>query len=883
MRARIAWAWGAYGFAWALACVLAGSAVWGLGVLFAAPEGAALRFWGLGCAVAIVWAGALALARALRHTPPRSELALRLEASEPAFAGSLLAAVEALERPGAVAPGVAALSAERAAAVLRAPGLRAPRPSIPWWRAHAALTGSAALVLLLCANFGALLVAAFLMTLDPDAYLEALAPRFLEVRPGPAEIAAGDVLVVEALLAGRPAREVRIEQAPAGSRAEAAHTVAGMWPLPEGEGAATGAQRWRGTLGALQEPARYRLVLPPPASARRGTPPAVTPWYAITLRPAAAVARVDVLVEPPAYARQKPRLWRDPERVEALQGSALTVLVRATPAKDLAGGVLEGPAGVHVPCAREPDPARGEALYRASMLAQRSGVLRVRLESARPGAGGTQALIPLAVRADQAPRAEARIPEDAVPELEGLPVQLDLSDDLGLARARLVVRPLSAPESDPLAPERVALGIPLAAGTRALRETWMLPAEGLDALLAGGFEYRVEAEDEAAPLAQKAQSAWRRWEPAQRGAAGGAPDRMLEPEARRMRRLTRLGAFGKIPDPTPEELAQAGDLGAGREAPRELRRPGLERLGETAAPEAGSGAAGATPPPAGDTPYDTLGQKGLKPKPPDGSSGDGHAGGGGAGESKPQGPRESDQTQSGSSGKPDDPARGAAQGAGGEGTPDAAGSGREGPGGEGKSGAKGAGGQPQSEPRGAGGSGEGQKSGSGAGGEGGGTEAGGTSGGSTASGSGGAGGSGNDPAPNAGQGTRRPRDGGPKSGRELGAGSGEMAPPDLETLARMKGIDLEAARAYAQEHRLAPVRTEFGGSPTTSTDRTVGNSNTGLGPAFHLDRPPETGSKEAPGDPAAPWRGTVKPVDPEYRARVEGYFRRLRGASGAEK
>ncbi|GMV82948.1 MAG: hypothetical protein AMXMBFR7_41320 [Planctomycetota bacterium] len=879
MRARIAWAWGAYGFAWALASVLAGSALWGLGVLIAAPEGAALRFWGLGCAVTIVLASALALARALRQTPPRSELALRLEASEPSFAGSLLAAVEALERPGAVAPGVAALSAERAAAVLRAPGLRAPRPSIPWWRAHAALTGSAALVLLLCANFGALLVAAFLMTLDPEAYLEAQAPRFLEVRPGPAEIAAGDVLVVEALLAGRPAREVRIEQAPAGPRASAAQTVIGMWPLPEGDGEAAGAQRWRGTLGALQEPARYRLVLPPPASARRETPPAVTPWYAITLRPAAAVARVDVLVEPPAYARQKPRLWRDPERVEALQGSALTVLVRATPAKDLASGVLEGPAGVHVPCAREPDPARGEALYRASMLAQRSGVLRVRLESARPGASGTQALIPLAVRADEAPRAEARIPEDAAPEPEGLPVQLELSDDLGLARARLVVRALSAPETAPLAPERLTLGIPLAAGTRALRETWMLPVEGLDALLAGGFEYRVEAEDEAAPLAQKAQSAWRRWEPAQRGA--GAADRLLEPEARRMRRLTRLGAFGKIPDPTPEELAQAGDLGAGRETPRELRRPGLERLGETAAPEAGSGAAGSTPPPAGDAPYDTLGPKGLKPKPPEGSRGDGNAGGSGAGETKPQGPRESEQTQSGSKdtpeAKPDDSARGEAQGTGGEGPSGAAGSGREDPPGEGKPGAKGAGG-----------SGEGQKSGPGvrgeeARGEGGGSEAGGTSGGSAASGSGGAGGAGSEPAPNAGQGTRRPRDGGPKSGRELGAGSGEMAPPDLETLARMKGIDLEAARAYAQEHRLAPVRTEFGGSPATSTDRTVGESNGDSGPAFHFDRPPETGSKEAPADPAAPWRNTVKPVDPEYRARVEGYFRRLRGASGVEK
>ncbi|MCZ7648344.1 MAG: hypothetical protein M5U26_24310 [Planctomycetota bacterium] len=869
-----------YGLEHGLAAALALAAAWGLFVLMAQPEGAALRIACLALAAGVVLALAAGVALALRRLPALGELAVRLEAAEPAFEGHLLACAEALEsRPvgAAVPPAVLACAVGRAAEVFKRVPLGAGAPQRAWVRAHGRLGGASACVLILAALAGADLLAALLRGFDPDTLqTRADPPHFLEVRPGEAEAVAGEVLAVEARVGGEAPDEVVLEIAPDPLRLKAGPPARALWPVEPGavgkEAAPDVAQLWRGTLAAPAANAAYRLVLLPrdlERSARRPEPVA-TPWYPLRVRPPSSVARLDILVEPPAYTGLKPRVWRDPEKLQALQGSRLTVLLRAGPSKDLGAGRLERPGAPAVDLAREALQGGNEALYRVELEAQKSGVLRVTLEGRRAAQPGPQALCLLTVVPDRPPQAEASVPAGAEPGPGGLPVELLLSDDLGLAQARLRIQAL--PGGDPsealLAPASLAFEIPLPPSARKFDGPWLLPPDGLDEAFARGFRYRVEASDTAQPLAQRAESAWKTWVPERREQAARNEAGLFEKEREpATRRLTRPGAFSNIPDVSPEQLAQAGDLGGGQPPPDGLRRPDAQRLGKQPPPPVSSGqGSGTSNASGGGSSYETLNGP-PRPQPKEGAGTAGSTEGSGPHGSNPGEAQQPKPGEGHEKSKPepggDSPAGGAPQGDEGQGEKGSSGSGKQG---------EGQGAQPKP-----GGRGEREDPRTGGAGDGGGSQPG--QGAPTGESNQGEDGDG----PREGSGPKRSRDGGPKTGHELGSGGGEMAPPDLETLSRMKGIGLDEARTYAERHGMLSAKTDFGRA-RTSKETTVVESNAPEGRPFSFNAPPVPG---APGggeaDPQATLRARVKGVDPAYRALVEGYFRRVLQAARNEK
>jgi hypothetical protein len=410
----------------------------------------------------------------------------------------------------------------------------------------------------------------------------------------------------------------------------------------------------------------------------------------------------------------------------------------------------------------------------------------------------------------------------------------------------------------PVLPPEAAFAVPLKPKTRAVAERLVIPAEGLEAWLAAGFQYRIEATDNAEPDRQTGRSPWRQYVPGRKGR--GQPERsaLLEPErARRPRSLLRPDALSRIPDLTPDELAQLGDLGRGVPPPRQLQRPSAERLQDRqnasaqGGPQAPGGAVGQPP-----SAVPRESQPGLGAKVPQGPS-------------KQAPPQESYDLPQGlpaekQGEQPPPPKAGAGGRAGDHG---------------------GEGGQAQGKPEGppsAGGRGEGSGQARGLGPKGAGQPRGKSAGDGAA---GGPDGPGSDAdggviPGTAGPGGRRPRDGGWKTGRETGPSTLEMAPPDLESLARLKEVSLEEARRYAQQAGLVSARTDFGdlGAPARSPSSPAGQREPRPRAPLQLregavPRAPPAGAGER-NLPFAP-RLPQAEVDPLYRAVVEGYFRRL--------
>jgi hypothetical protein len=863
---------------------------WGLLDQLVLPGAAAARTVSLAWWV-FVTASALALAgRIWWKTPRRARLALELEDREPSFKGHLLAAVEALERPGHVPPAVAALAAERAVKILAATGSRPIRPRLPWHAAH--LSGLAAVTLLLVgfSTFGE----AFLQSLA-DALFPCPAPETVAaslqleaVRPGAGEVSEGEAFAFQALLTGpRPAAVVAQVRWRSGDR------ISGD-PVPAGESeeplsAAADEPGWyRGRLADVRRTCEYRVVaFEQGASARRRAPVAASPWYRVRVRPRESLRELAVLVEPPAYTGAPSRMLTDPKVVEALVRSRLTVLAHVVPAAGVSTGQAELPGGRRVELERLEDSG-GQARFRLVFPAARSGLLRLELAAAAPGRAGVQALVPLMVVQDQPPEAEAAIPEAGALEATGLPVEVSLKDDWGLTAARLALRPVPPEGPTPVGelPPETSYEIPLRSGQRALNERWNIPAEGLDAWLAIGFQYRVEAEDNAAPERQTGHSAWRRYMPSRKGRPQAERTALLEPpRTPRPRSLLRPDALSRIPDLTPDELAQLHNPGGGTPAPKKLQRPGAERLRDASAPRGGEskqaqgGGSGARSPGDGyDSPQGLSGEKKSGGGQGAGQSPGGRQGpasGGEGGEGTKPGTAGASQGEGGAAkGGAQEPKKSATSGAG-KGT---------GPQGEGSGGSKaetkGKGGEPQPGGR-AGGKktqegGAAQTAGGGGGGAAGGEEPGGTeSGGEVRKGESGLGG-------------RTPRDGGWKTGREAGPGSGEMAPPDLQNLARMKGFSLEEARKYAAEKGLVSARTDFGEAVSLPPGtRQPGEKVRHSFGAFQVAEPGRVGGGKGEPKDAPPAAGIARlkldEVDPLYRPLVEAYFRRMREAGEERK
>lgn len=844
VRGEIALYWLGFALEVLAAGVLTYAVAWGVAdvLLDLAPDThRVLRalFFGLAAA------GAAGLAvLAWRRIPDRGTIATRMEAREPAFEGSLLAAVQALEDPDRVPAAVAWISAQRAAEVLRVTGAAPIRPRVRRTPLHLWLFGTMIAILAAAGLFGPRFFQAFLRGFFPEDPAVFAPELVLEVRPGNVAVAEGDTIAVEALLHGDAAAavllQVRDEDGEAG-------------PAPEeralervGPASDTQSERWSGALGLVARPRLYRVVAYVRDPGRVMPWTFASPWYRATPVRRARLLGLDVLVEPPAYSGSAPRLWKDAERVQVLARSTVIVLARAVPARDLAAGMLTAPGGLELPMNRM--PAGGEAAYRAGFVADRPGALRLRIEPA-PGRdengnndGALEAALLLEIVQDLPPEAEAAIPEDAQIEALGLPVQLRLADDIGLGSARLVVKALPAGEGgDPaVAGKELSYKIPLDGRPKKVQQRWYLPAQGLSDLLARGFAYRVEATDGARPLAQTTQSPWQRWEP---GSNDSSPQNgMLEQQGRRGRRqLARKDAFSKIPDLTPEQLAQLGGIGgiggiggagdAAGERPKELIRPKAERLEGRDPAELGGDDSGSE-------------AKGDGPKSGN-EDGNGEGSGQGAGgKGEGQGGREGKGTGTGEGER---------------------GSGEAGTAGAGGGGAGGGEGNTYERPEGLSQDAQGKR----------GNKGGGGGSGRGGSGQGGTGDGGAKEGPT-------PRDGGLKTGHERGRGSPEMTPPDLETLARMKNCSLDEAKAYAQRAGIEVANTGFGKEGGAERVLGVAESNNRTDGSFDLQTPqalpaakkqPES---SAPKPPQAPGAVRLEEIEPLYRPWVQGYFRQLR-------
>lgn len=134
-----------------------------------------------------------------RHTPGRGLLALHLESRDRAYAGHLLTAIEALERPGDVPEAVAEISGEHAWRLLQQMPARTICPTLPWRNAHLGLLAALAVLGLGFGFFGGNYGRSVWDALFPGPSAATAAARlsFLEVRPGNAEIDEGTTLGLE--------------------------------------------------------------------------------------------------------------------------------------------------------------------------------------------------------------------------------------------------------------------------------------------------------------------------------------------------------------------------------------------------------------------------------------------------------------------------------------------------------------------------------------------------------------------------------------------------------------------------------------------------------------------------------------------------------------
>ncbi|MBI3830769.1 MAG: hypothetical protein HY291_14710 [Planctomycetes bacterium] len=875
--------WGLFAAELFLAGALTGLALWGLADLFFDLAPTSHKIIRAAYLLAACGGFGALLALVLKHIPKRGEVALRLESATPTFQGNLLAAVEALERPESVPDAVAEHAAERALKVLRETGTRAVLPRLPWTKAHYWLLSAMAVTLSAAMLFGPDFFRAFMRGLFPfEAVESALALKFERVRPGQATAVEGDPLGVDALLSGGRAGAVYVQIREASAENGPAPVERALFKTLE-----NGRETWKGSLGVMRKDSVYRLLAYDAEElATRKHPRAVaTPWFEVSVRASAEVRRLAVLVESPAYTGYAPKWYTNPDTVQALARSNVTVLVAAGPAGDLGEGAAELPGGTHAALERLYDK-EGLTFYRVGFTVERSGLVQVALAPSNESHVGAQAVFALSVVQDLPPISDAAIPADAQADAQGLPIELRLQDDIGLTGARLVVATLPADESraDPLAEREIFYEIPIPFGRREVSERWVIPAQGFEAWLASGFQYQVVAYDCAQPLAQNGKSPWRRWQPSKSARARNETAGMLDEPAKAPRSLVRQNAMGKIPDVSTDDLSKLKGAGSGVR-PNQLQRPNSERLeggklpGNESSNKPGQGGQGAAGSKAG-----SAGQNSDNYEKPQGLGGPQQPQPKGQGASGQQpgekGEGDPNAKEHGKEGEPQGAKQGGEQKNDGKDQPGAQGSGKEG-----KEGEQGIGTQPGGKSPG----GEGKTTGKGEGGSGSGPQ-----------GDGKGDGAGNDPGgadgvpdPNdpgaegaggSGQDGQKKKDGGQKSGREVGAGGGKMAPPDLETLARMKGISLEEAKKYALAKRVVDARTDFGANQAADAKRTdsdaVSNYATFDGSTLTPDKVTKKAAAKSEKDAAPSVR--LDRVDPAYLPLVQAYFRRMQASKQAE-
>jgi len=143
-----------------------------------------------------------------------------------------------------------------------------------------------------------------------------------------------------------------------------------------------------------------------------------------------AIARIDVVVTPPAYAKRPVQTLRDPSRIAALAGSRLQVTVSAE-----AGTVTLDT----IDSSRQPLASTSPRTFTADILASADGFLAFE-PATTDGRAGLRRLIGLSVEADRAPRVRVTAPgkDLFLPDArKTLDLAVVADDDLALASLKL--------------------------------------------------------------------------------------------------------------------------------------------------------------------------------------------------------------------------------------------------------------------------------------------------------------------------------------------------------------------------------------------------------------------------------------------------------------
>lgn len=403
---------------------------------------------------------ALAVLRPLARRAGWAELAAVAERGEPALGERLTGAVGLHGRPHGSPALIAALAADaehRARSLRPGRGVGLGRP-LRRLAAGALAWGLLALPALVRPDpFGRILRRA----LAPWSAAERVGRFLVEVRPGDAVVAAGGDLAILGTV--RP----RYGNADAPEAALVEWSVDGGRPrrtpmAPQAEGPAR-VRSFEATLPRLAGTARYRVV------AGTGT----SPWHTITAVEPPAVALLDVTVAPPAYTRRPAAKAADPSRIEAWEGSTITLVATPSkPVRSLSVAWPEGPSKSRdVPLKADP----GGQTWSTVVSAKFSGSYLFALRDGHDLANFPGAPRRLLVRPDAPPTVALGGGDDPRPARpdDVLLVEVQAADDLAVADIELhyaVARQRTGGEPEPgVVPAPMAgLGTPNARGEAAL-------------------------------------------------------------------------------------------------------------------------------------------------------------------------------------------------------------------------------------------------------------------------------------------------------------------------------------------------------------------------------------------------------------------------------
>jgi hypothetical protein len=322
--------------------------------------------------------------------------------------------------------------------------------------------------------------------LAPWAGIERVGRFVIAVRPGDIVVARGDDVAIAA--------DVRPRFGPASTDSAWLE-----WTNEAGatQGAAmigdaatrNGVRTWRLTLPQVGDSVRYRVTAGPSQSRR----------HAITAVDPPAIAGLNVSVDPPGYTREPRFVARDPARVEAREGSLVTLSV--TTRQPIRRAELDWPKedARHVDASSSPSyrPGEGQATsWTFVATAVASGPFGFRLTDQYSLNNRPEPPRRLMVRPDAPPTVALGGSDEPVEASADDTVSVDMvaRDDIAVAEAE--VHYAVARAGSPAPPETGVLKLDLPGlGTRLARGEARLPLKPLKLRAGDGVSYRIKVAD----------------------------------------------------------------------------------------------------------------------------------------------------------------------------------------------------------------------------------------------------------------------------------------------------------------------------------------------------------------------------------------------------